>query len=151
MVRCSGLAIFTESFISVARRIAAWGDPLGIAVDSEREARMPRHKGIGWIITEKYLIRRSFFNIDILRISDIIWIYKRVTKQTVLFIPYGKSSVAVIKCYDGAAEIANFEKIIDDILAFIIQRAPWVIAGYSDELDKLMNNPAASSGVSSAL
>jgi len=121
----------------VVKRVAAWGDPVGTAVDARREAASPRHKGGGWHVTDKYLIRRAPFAFDLLRLSDLLWAYKKVTKHSVNFIPTGKSYAAFLVCYGGAAEVTGREKNVDALLAFAAERAPWAIFGYSDDLNKL--------------
>jgi len=121
----------------VVKRVAAWGDPVGTAVDARREAASPRHRGGGWHVTDKYLIRRAPFAFDLLRLSDLLWAYKKVTKHSVNFIPTGKSYAALLVCYGGAAEVTGREKNVDALLAFAAERAPWAIFGHSDDLDKL--------------
>ena len=121
----------------VVRRVAAWGDPVGIAVETRREAASPRYKGGGWRVTDKYLIRSAPFAFDLLRLSDLLWAYKRVTKHSVNFIPTGKTYSGVLVCYGGAAEVTGREQNVDALLTFAGERAPWAIFGYSDDLNKL--------------
>ena len=123
----------------VVKRVAAWGDPLGIALEARREAESPKYKGGGWLVTDKYLIQSTFFTFDILRLADLLWAYKKVTKHSVNFIPTGKSYAALLACYGGAAEIKGREKKVDEILVFAAARAPWAIFGFSDELSKLFS------------
>lgn len=42
-------------------------------------------------------------------------------------------------CYGGAAEVKGREKMVDGILAFAAERAPWAVFGFSKELEKLFN------------
>jgi uncharacterized protein DUF6709 len=121
----------------IVRRVTEWGDPLGSAVEARREAASPRYKGGGWLVTDKYLIRSAVFAFDLLRLSDLLWAYKKVTKHRVNFIPTGKSYACVLVCYGGAAEVTGREKKVDEILTFAGARAPWAILGYSDELQRL--------------
>ena len=121
----------------VVKRVAAWGDPLATAVDARREVASPRYKGGGWRVTDKFLIRRAPFAFDLLRLSDLLWAYKKVTKHSVNFIPTGKSYAGILVCYGGAAEVTGREKDMDALLTFAAERAPWAILGYSDDLHKL--------------
>lgn len=75
----------------VVRRVASWGDPIGVAAEVEREARATQYKSAGWLVTNNYLIRSSFFTFDVLRFWDLVWAYKRVTTEWVNFIPMGRS------------------------------------------------------------
>ena len=121
----------------VVKRLVEWGDPMGIAIEARREADSPRYKGGGWRMTEKYLIRSAPFAFDLLRLSDLLWAYKKVTKHSVNFIPTGKSYAGVLVCYGGAAEVTGKEKSVDAMLTFAAERAPWALFGYSDDLAKL--------------
>jgi len=123
----------------VVRRVASWGDPIGIARDAEREWRTTRHKSGGWLMTEKYFIQSTFFTFDLLQISDLLWAYKRVTKHSVNLIPTGKTYDAVFVCYGGTAVIEGYEKDVNAMLAFAAERTPWAILGFSKELEQFFN------------
>jgi hypothetical protein len=121
----------------LAARVAAWGNPLGVAVEAEREYDSPRFKGGAWRIGEKYLIHSSPFTFDVLRLEDLLWAYKKITKHSVNFIPTGKTYEAVLACYGGTATIQSKEARVDEMLAFANQRTPWAVMGHSDELATL--------------
>jgi len=132
----------------VLERVASWGDPIGIAVEAEREHRAPRYKGgEGWLVTDKYLLRSTFFSFDLLRLSDLLWAYKKVTKHSVNFIPTGKSYEAVLACYGGSATVKGNEKTVDQVLGFAAQRTPWAIFGFSKELETLFAKNAQDFGM----
>ncbi len=121
----------------VCQRVLGWGDPVGLAVAIERETGMPLFKGRnGWKMTDRFLVRSSFFTFDLLRISDLLWAYKKVTKHSVNFIPTGKTYESVLYCYGGNAAIQSKEKTTDTIMEFLSRRAPWAIFGYSKELEE---------------
>lgn len=122
----------------VLERVAAWGDPIGVAVEAEREHRAPRYKGgEGWVVTDNYLLRSTFFTFDVLRLADLLWAYKKVTKHSVNFIPTGKTYEAVLACYGGSATVKGAEKTVDQVLGFAAQRTPWAIFGFTKELETL--------------
>ena len=123
----------------VVKRVATWGDPLGIALEVRREADSPRYKGGGWLLTDKYLVRSTFFVFDVLRLSDLLWAYKKVTKHSVNFIPTGKTYACILACYGGSAEITGKEATVDAMLRFANERTPWAIFGFSEELKKLFS------------
>ena len=91
------------------------------------------------MITDQFLIRSTFFSFDILRVADLLWAYKRITKHSVNFIPTGKTYDAVLICYGGAATIQSSEKTTDEILRFAAQRIPWAIFGFSKEIEEYFN------------
>jgi uncharacterized protein DUF6709 len=121
------------------QRIASWRvDPLGVAVEAERDFNTPRFKeGNGWRVGEKYLIRSAFFTFDLLRLTDLLWAYKKVTKHSVNFIPTGKTYDAILVCYGGSATIKAKEKRVEEMIRFAGERAPWAVIGYSAEVATL--------------
>ncbi len=121
----------------VLRKMESWGDPVSVAVEVEQETRSPQYKPGGWLVTNNYLIHSSFFTFDVLRFWDLLWAFKRVTKHSVNFIPTGKTYNAVLMCYGGAANVKASEMMVDSILAFAAERAPWAIFGFSKELERL--------------
>jgi hypothetical protein len=124
----------------LVERVNSWGDPIGVAVAAEREAHSLRFKGGGgWAITDQFLIQSTFFTFDLLRLCDLLWAYKKVTKHSVNFIPTGKTYDALLICYGGTATVQSAEKTTDDILGFAAQRAPWAIFGFSKELEGYFN------------
>jgi hypothetical protein len=123
--------------------MAPWGDPLGVAVLAEREAENPRFKAGGWALGDTYLVQSTTFTFDVLRVRDLLWAYKKITKHSVNFIPTGRSYEAILTCYGGRAVVKAKEKVVDAILTFAHQRAPWAVIGYSDELAGLFNKQQA--------
>lgn len=121
----------------VIARVERWGDPIGVAVAAETEARTPRYRGAkGWAVTDQYLVQSTFFTFELLRLSELLWAYKKVTKHSVNFIPTGKTYEAVLFCQGGGATIAGKEKTIDGVLEFAARRSPWAIFGFSTELQQ---------------
>jgi Family of unknown function (DUF6709) len=117
-------------------RVEKWGDPVGVAVAAERELRSPvLEGGGGWALTEQFLVRSTFFTFDLLRLSDLLWAYKKVTKHSVNFIPTGKTYEAILACYGGTATVPGNEKRVNEVLRFAAQRTPWAIFGFSKELE----------------
>jgi len=128
----------------LAQRAASWGDALGVAVEAERDFSYPRYKGgDGWRVGDKYLVQSKLFRFDALRLQDLLWAYKKVTRHSINLIPTGKTYEAVLACYGGSAAIKGKEKQIDEILAFVQERVPWAVLGYTPEIMTLFKNKAA--------
>jgi hypothetical protein len=126
------------------QRVAVWGDPASIAETAEQEARAPLIEAGGWRITETFLIQSRYFMFDVLRNSDLLWGYKKVTKNSVNFIPTGKSYEAVLQCRGGVATMGGKEKEVDEILAVAARVAPWATFGFSKEIEhEFRKNTAA--------
>ncbi len=124
----------------LAKRIAQWGDPIGVAAGAEQEFDHPllKAKG-GWRLGNKYFTRSTFFTFNVLRFQDVLWGYKKITKHSVNFIPTGKSYEAIVACYGATATIPGKEKSVNEVLNFVQQRAPWAIYGYSDDFVAAFN------------
>ncbi len=124
----------------LAKRIALWGDPIGVAAGAEQEFDHPllKSKG-GWRLGNKYFTRSTFFTFNVLRFHDVLWGYKKITKHSVNFIPTGKSYAAIVACYGATATIPGKEKSVNEVLNFVQQRAPWAMYGYSDDLSAAFN------------
>jgi hypothetical protein len=124
----------------LAKRIAQWGDPMGLALAAEHEFDNPLMKAkAGWRFGSKYLVRSTFFTFNVLRFQDVLWAYKKITKHSVNFIPTGKTYEAIVQCYGGTATIPGKEKKVHELLAFVQQRAPWAMYGFSDQLAMAFN------------
>lgn len=122
----------------VMQRIHKWGDPIGISAELEREVENPVSKRFGSsILSEKYVIQRSYYSIDVARFEDLVCVYKKIVKKRVNFIPAGKDYHAVMIFYGASKEIQAKEKHVEEILQFASQRAPWAVVGYSDKLAEL--------------
>ncbi len=116
-------------------RVAQWGDPLGIALEAEHEYENSLMRGkAGWRLGNKFLVRSTFFTVNVLRFHDVLWGYKKITRHSVNFIPTGKTYEAIVACYGGTATIPGKEKKVNQLLNFVQQRAPWAPYGYSDQL-----------------
>jgi len=119
-------------------RVKSWGDPKLIGDEAAEDARSARHKLGGWRVGEKYLVRRTLFNFDILRLSDLLWVYKHVlTRRMYRYIPMGSSYAAVLTCYQKRAVIVGREKKVDALIRSATGRVPWAVAGYSDDIATL--------------
>jgi hypothetical protein len=128
----------------LAKRIATWGNPLVVSAEAEREYQQPYLKaGGGWRLGNKYMVQSGFFGIDVVRVQDVLWAYKKITKHSVNFIPTGKSYEAVVNSYGRTATIPGKEKGVDQVLLFLQSKAPWAVHGFSDELQALWTKKQA--------
>jgi hypothetical protein len=128
----------------VVARVATWGDPISLAVEIEREDRHPWRRSGGVSITDHYIVSSGLFTFDVLRLADLLWAYKKVTKKSVNFVPVGKDFHAVLVCAGGSVEWKGSEKEVEEALRHAASRAPWAAFGYSKELEgQLRRNAAA--------
>jgi Family of unknown function (DUF6709) len=125
----------------VYARIASWGYALSLSQEIENEYRAPNSRRLGsWVLTDRYMIRSSFFTFNVLRFADLLWAYKKVTKRSVNFIPTGKTYESILMCYGGSAIIREKDKKVDETLHYAAQRAPWAVFGYSKEIEGHFRN-----------
>lgn len=128
-------------------RVRSWGNSLAVAAEVEPEFRSPRYKGgNGWRVGEKYLIQSKLFVFDVLRLQDLLWAYKKVTRHSINFIPTGKTYEAILACHGGTAAMRGTEKRVHEILAFAQQRVPWVVLGYTPEVETLFKKKRSEFG-----
>lgn len=119
----------------VSERVARWGEPVTISGEVERELQAPDNLRAGrWRMTDRYLVSRSLLGFDLLRLRDLLWAYKKVTKNSINFIPTGKTYAVVMACYGGTAELPGREARCDELIAKASSRAPWAVIGYTKEL-----------------
>ena len=105
-----------------------------VTVMSEREMEQAvKFRKSGTTITDNFLIKRGFLSVNLFPLQHLLWAYKKETTQLINFIPVGKTRQAVLVFYGGSAA---GKKRVDEVLNHALSKAPWAIAGYSNELRK---------------
>lgn len=112
----------------VLRKLARFGDPMLLTAAIEQETKRPRVIG-SLSLTPSWMLRRYMFGVEAIPMEAVVWIYKRVTKKSVNFIPSGTDYAAIIWIRTG--ESLEFGHDVDSVLQEVASRAPWAIAGYS--------------------
>lgn len=128
---------FTKSPILAS--IGHFGQPAQYiaAIIDEELRRWGNHSPLeGTVLTRSWLLRESFFGLDVVNLNDVVWIYRKVTKHYVNFIPIGRTHAVVICDRHGRRlECNGTEEGVLKLLASLVGRLPWVAAGYSKELE----------------
>lgn len=123
---------------SIAKTLAAYGAPRDVAAALDSEAAGHYEKIGGIHLLPSWILRRGTFSMDVSHVEDVVWMYKKVTKHSVNFIPTGKTYEVVIHTKQGKSISLQGallgEKNIDFIMENIFDRVPWIVAGYDDEL-----------------
>ena len=108
-------------------------------VDSEveRAGGLPKKSSV--IVTESWLIAKRLFKLEFIALSDIVWIYQKVTSHSYNFIPTGKTYELIVYTQDKEKhEIkAKNSKSGGEILENVNIHAPWAFAGYSENIEQL--------------
>ena len=90
------------------------------------------------ILTKSWVIAPHTFGASIMHLDDVVWVYKKVTQHRVNFIPTGKTYAAILCASTGRmVQIDDKQEKIDQLLVTIAGKAPWAIAGFSPDVQKL--------------
>jgi hypothetical protein len=128
----------------VVRRASQWGDLTTVSVDAEQElTNGVRYRSHGVILTDRFAFQKSFFAFQLLRMQDLLWAYKKITKRSVNFVPVGKDYSAEMVFYGGTLAFAGKEKLVEEVLRFASQRAPWAVLGFTEEIKNIYTKQQA--------
>lgn len=123
------------------------GQDLAANIDQEMNSGQVRKAGSSALLTPSWLLNPSSFSLRVIRLADLVWFYKKVTTYRVHFIPVGKGYSITLwdrsKTYI-VIEMGRKEAEGDALLQELVRRAPWALAGYSADLQKLWVKDAQS-------
>jgi hypothetical protein len=88
-------------------------------------------------VTQNWLVRRKMFSTWVSPIEDLAWVYKKVTKHSVNFIPTGKTyAVILVGRHRQRTEEQMKEQAVNELLMQLAGRVPWALFGFDQNLDK---------------
>lgn len=127
----------------IAKTLSKFGDStatIAVSIDSEVQSESNKYS-LGLVtLTPSWLFRQTRYGLEILKLEQIAWIYSKVTQHRTNGIPTHKSYTAILLDRQGKSlEIPGKEQEINQLIQEIMQRVPWVIMGFSDELQQLWN------------
>ncbi|MGB8129404.1 MAG: DUF6709 family protein [Candidatus Angelobacter sp.] len=122
----------------VWKQLAAYGNAEQLSQQIEAELQPAMIRKYGKLqIAQQWMVRRRMFSTWASPIADLVWIYKKVTKHSVNFIPTGKTySVALVGRHRQQIEEQMKEKAANEMLADLAARVPWVLFGFTKDLEK---------------
>ena len=89
-------------------------------------------------LTTTWLVLSSPYNIEVMRMADVVWAYPQVVKHYHSGIPTGKSHFVKVFDRDGASmAISAKKKVAPNLLQSIQRRAPWAMCGFSADLEQM--------------
>jgi hypothetical protein len=100
-------------------------------------------------LTSSWLLHKSFFGLTVFHLNEVVWIYLKVTKHYYNFIPTGKSHAIMIRdCWGRRVEMdtgrgSSSENAVAGLMSTLMNRLPWVVAGYSDDLKRIFDKDRA--------
>ena len=121
----------------ILRALSRFGPPDYVAsqIDAEMLAANPKVGGVH--LTPNWLVHAAPASLNATRIDDVVWAYKQVTQHRTNGIPTGKTYAAQIWDRHGVRiTVTGKEPAVTQALEAVAQRCPWVLAGYSPELEK---------------
>lgn len=90
-------------------------------------------------VTQSWVLLPRTFGLAMCHIPNLIWAYKKVTRHYHNFIPTGKSyDVIMYDRYGKPLQMQASQKKVDAVLSLLVERAPWAVFGYSDELNRAL-------------
>jgi hypothetical protein len=121
----------------ILRALGRFGPPDYVASQIDAEMIATTSKVGGVHLTPNWLVHAGSANLSATRIEDVVWAYKQVTQHRTNGIPTGKTYAAQIWDRHGVRiTVTGKEPVVTQALEAVAQRVPWVLAGYSPELEK---------------
>jgi hypothetical protein len=121
----------------ILRALGRFGPPDYVAsqIDAEMQAEHPKAGAVH--LTPNWLVHSAPASLSATRIDDVVWAYKKVTQHRTNGIPTGKTYAAQIWDRHGVCiTVTGKEPAVNQALEAVAQRSPWVLAGYSPDLEK---------------
>jgi hypothetical protein len=130
----------------VWKHLAVYGnaEQLSQQIEAELQPAMTRKYG-KLRLTQQWMVRRKLFTTWVSPVGDMVWIYKKVTKHSVNFIPTGKTySVVLVGRHRQRTEEQMKEEAVNEMLGDLAARLPWALFGFTKDLEKAWTkNPAS--------
>lgn len=122
----------------VWKHLAVYGNAEQLSQQIEAELQTAMIRKYGKLqIAQQWMVRRKTFSTWVSPVGDLVWIYKKVTKHSVNFIPTGKTySVVLVGRHRQRIEEQMKEKAVNEMLADLTARVPWAIFGFTQDLEK---------------
>lgn len=145
LVALTGLGVFalarwlrSRSFAAhpLAKDLARYGDPAQVLQQIEAEVP-PDTKGNN-VISPRWVMALGNYGGSIRRLDDIAWAYRHTLTQKRYGITVGKTES--VKLHDRAGNqlscvFAKDAAGADRFLGQVMERGPWIVAGYSTDLE----------------
>jgi hypothetical protein len=129
----------------VWKQLAVYGNAEQLSQQIEAELQPAMIRKYGKLqIAQQWMVRRKTFSTWASPIADLVWVYKKVTKHSVNFIPTGKTySVVLVGRHRQRIEEQMKENAVNEMLADLTSRVPWVLFGFTQDLEKAWRKDAA--------
>jgi hypothetical protein len=133
-VRRSSELQFSPTWKNLSKYGSAY--QLSQQISAELQPNMIRQYG-KLQVTPNWLVRRKMFSTWVSPVEDLVWVYKKVTKHSVNFIPTGKTySVILVGRHKQRTEEQMKDNAVNELLVQLAGKAPWALFGFDQNLDK---------------
>lgn len=146
VIALGGLFLWFRRFTDIsthpiADKLKRLGQLESVINQIELELASPHDQVRGLHLTSNFVILTSRINLEAARLSDVVWAYKQITQHRTYGIPTGKTYAAMINDRTGSKIILTGpEKEINAALETLHNRAPWIIMGFSQDLENSWNH-----------
>lgn len=130
----------------IMKSLGRFGPPQQVVSEIENDLFMPHEKFGDLHLTPGWLVHTPAAALGATRLEDTVWIYKQVTQRRVNGVPAGKTFAALV--FDRHGSMLTIpgknEEAVDQMLQAVLNRAPWSLAGYNQEVEKAWKSNRAS-------
>jgi uncharacterized protein DUF6709 len=122
----------------VWKMLSAYGnaEQLSQQIEAEMQPAALRKYG-NLLIGPQWMVRRSTFRTWVSPVGDLVWVYKKVTKHSVNFIPTGKTyAVILVGRHKQRTEEQMKEQAVNELLMELTRRVPWALFGFDKNLEQ---------------
>ncbi len=120
------------------RQLSSYGNVQQLSMQINTELQGPTLQFGDVRLTQSWLLKKGTFSTWISPVNDLVWVYKKVTKHSVNFIPTGKTyGLILVGGHRQRLEASMREKHVDGLLGELTKRVPWCVFGFSPQLDTL--------------
>jgi len=124
--------------------LSKFGPPEKIANVINEELKTPKVEVKPVIITSSWLIKPSFFGLEMILLAELAWVYSKVTTNYTNGIRTGESYSVAIHKRDGKLIEISCGKLASSLLiARVTEVAPWAVGGFSEDIKKLWGSDRA--------
>lgn len=134
------------------KELARHGDAgeMAAALDDEVAMMGGAPKGLSAFATAGWFVRRAGpYRVHVRKLSDLAWVYVKSTRHSVNGIPTGTTFGIVV--WDRLGRALNIgdargkggEQAAHDLILKIRERAPWVMGGYGQDLERMWKTDRA--------
>lgn len=126
----------------IAKSLSRYGDqPEVVAANIDAEVVSSGYQPDQGSLTvsQSWILKREAFDLKVMNMNDLLWMYQKVlTRRLYGIVPISETR-SVVLCDLHRSEISHqtSEEFVTKLLGEIAERAPWVVVGYTAEIDQM--------------